>query len=118
MYLAVCLSSKQYCQRAFKYYETDRRRLLYCRKRFGTSRRWEILGTRQSGFTQFKLADMSCHQDLLLRARDDVQNILKNDFRLETPRGQALKVLLYLFEQNEAVKTYLAGLAFWIKGYN
>lgn len=69
----------------------------------------EILGTRQSGFTQFKLADMSCHQDLLLRARDDVQNILKNDFRLETPRGQALKVLLYLFEQNEAVKTYLAG---------
>ena len=69
----------------------------------------EILGTRQSGFTQFKLADMSCHQDLLLRARDDVQNILKNDFQLETPRGQALKVLLYLFEQNEAVKTYLAG---------
>lgn len=69
----------------------------------------EILGTRQSGFTQFKLADMSCHQDLLLRARDDVQNILKNDFLLETTRGQALKVLLYLFEQNEAVKTYLAG---------
>ena len=52
---------------------------------------------------------MSCHQDLLLRARDDVQNILKNDFLLETTRGQALKVLLYLFEQNEAVKTYLAG---------
>lgn len=69
----------------------------------------EILGTRQSGFTQFKLADMSVHQDLLIKARDDVHNILKQDQSLTTPRGQALRVLLYLFEQNEAVKTYLAG---------
>ncbi len=69
----------------------------------------EVLGTRQSGFTQFKLADMSAHQDLLIKARDDVQQILKTDSKLESERGQALKVLLYLFEQNEAVKTYLAG---------
>ncbi len=69
----------------------------------------EILGTRQSGFTQFKLADMSYHQDLLLRARDDASEIIKTDPKLETPRGQALKILLYFFEQNEAVKTYLAG---------
>ena len=69
----------------------------------------EILGTRQSGFTQFKLADMSVHQDLLIKARDDVHNILKQDQSLTTPRGQALRILLYLFEQNEAVKTYLAG---------
>lgn len=69
----------------------------------------EILGTRQSGFTTFKLADMSYHQDLLIKARDDVQQILKTDPKLETERGKALKILLYLFEQNEAVKTYLAG---------
>ncbi len=69
----------------------------------------EILGTRQSGFTEFKLADMAYHQDLLIKARDDVVSILKNDPKLETKRGEALKVLLYLFEQNEAVKTYLAG---------
>lgn len=69
----------------------------------------EVLGTRQSGFTQFRLADMSYHQDLLLKARDEVQNILKIDPKLETERGKALKILLYLFEQNEAVKTYLAG---------
>lgn len=69
----------------------------------------EVLGTRQSGFTQFRLADMSCHQNLLAKARDDVQNILKTDPKLESPRGQALKILLYLFEQDEAVKTYLAG---------
>ena len=69
----------------------------------------EILGTRQSGFTEFKLADMQYHQELLIRARDDVKEILKNDPKLETTRGQALRTLLYLFEQNEAVKTYLAG---------
>lgn len=69
----------------------------------------EILGTKQSGFAEFRLADMSYHQDLLLKARDEVAHILKTDPKLETPRGQALKVLLYLFEQNEAVKTYLAG---------
>jgi len=69
----------------------------------------EILGTRQSGFTQFKLADMSCHTDLLIKARDDVQEILKTDSKLETERGRALRNLLYLFEQNESVKTYLAG---------
>ncbi|MBO5038430.1 MAG: ATP-dependent DNA helicase RecG [Alphaproteobacteria bacterium] len=69
----------------------------------------ELLGTRQSGFTEFKLAVMPYHQDLLLKARDDAANIIKTDFLLETPRGKALKNLLYLFEQNEAVKTYLAG---------
>ncbi len=69
----------------------------------------EILGTRQSGFTQFKLADMTCHTDLLLKARDDVQQIIKTDPKLETERGKALKILLYLFAQDEAVKTYLAG---------
>ena len=69
----------------------------------------EILGTRQSGFTQFKIADMQYHQDLLIKARDEVKEILQQDYKLETKRGEALKILLYLFEQNEAVKTYLAG---------
>ncbi len=69
----------------------------------------EILGTRQSGFTEFSLADMSYHQDLLIKARDEVADIIKKDPKLESKRGKALKVLLYLFEQNDAVKTYLAG---------
>ena len=69
----------------------------------------EILGTRQSGFTNFKLADMQYHQDLLIRARDDAKYILQHDPKLQTKRGEYLRILLYLFEQNEAVKTYLAG---------
>ncbi len=69
----------------------------------------ELLGTRQSGFTQFKIADMSVHQDLLLKAKADAEGILKTDILLESKRGQSLRNLLYLFSQDEAVKSYLAG---------
>ncbi len=35
--------------------------------------------------------------------------ILAADPELTSPRGQALRTLLYLFERDDAVKTYLAG---------
>jgi ATP-dependent DNA helicase RecG len=35
--------------------------------------------------------------------------ILARDPELKTPRGEALRVLLYLFERDEAVKTLRAG---------
>ena len=69
----------------------------------------EILGTRQSGFSEFKLADMSVHKDLLRIANQDAKMMLELDPNLQTPRGQALRTLLYLFERDDAVKTYLAG---------
>ena len=69
----------------------------------------EILGNRQSGFEVFHLADLSTDKELMLTAHKDAQFIVSQDPKLETPRGQALKNLLYLFEQDDAVKTYLAG---------
>ena len=69
----------------------------------------EVLGTRQSGFNEFKLADMSTDKDLLYTAHKDAALVLQNDVNLTSPRGQALRTLLYLFEQDKAVKTYLAG---------
>ena len=69
----------------------------------------EVLGTRQSGFNNFKVADLSVHGDLLLTASKDAALILRQDPNLQTPRGQALRTLLYLFEQDEAIKTYNAG---------
>lgn len=69
----------------------------------------EILGTRQSGFNQFRLAVMPEHQNLLLTANKDAQMIIQQDPELSSPRGQALRTLLYLFERDDAVKTYLAG---------
>ena len=69
----------------------------------------EILGSRQSGFSEFKIADMQLHQNLLLTANKDAKMIMAADPDLKSPRGQALRILLYLFEQDDALKTYLAG---------
>jgi len=69
----------------------------------------EILGTRQSGLPVFKLADLTAHGDLLVTARDDVKLILNRDEKLESTRGKALKTLLYLFEQDQAIKRLQAG---------
>lgn len=69
----------------------------------------EVLGTKQSGFANFKIADMSIHQNLLLTANKDAKMILELDPELKTKRGENLRTLLYLFEQDSAIKTYLAG---------
>lgn len=69
----------------------------------------EILGTRQSGLPEFKLADIAAHADLLVAARDDTKLILQKDENLESERGQALKTLLYLFEQDQAITRLRAG---------
>lgn len=69
----------------------------------------ELLGTRQSGFNAFRVADPSVHKDLLYTAYKDASMVLETDPNLQTPRGQALRTLLYLFDQDSALKTYLAG---------
>ena len=63
----------------------------------------EVLGARQSGLPALRLADLGVHADLLAPARDDVRLWLRRDPRLESPRGQALRQLLRLFEREAAV---------------
>jgi ATP-dependent DNA helicase RecG len=69
----------------------------------------ELLGTRQSGMPEFHLADLAAHSDLLAAARDDARLILERDPELSSPRGNALRTLLYLFERDAAVKTLRSG---------
>ena len=69
----------------------------------------EMLGTRQSGLPLFRMADLSVDGDLLAAARDDAQLILNRDPKLASPRGEALRVLLYLFEREEAIRLLAAG---------
>jgi ATP-dependent DNA helicase RecG len=57
----------------------------------------------------FRLADIAAHGDLIAMARDDAQLILTRDPELATPRGEALRLLLYLFERNEAIRLLAAG---------
>jgi ATP-dependent DNA helicase RecG len=69
----------------------------------------EMLGTRQSGVPVFRLADLALHGDLLAAARDDAALVLSRDANLKSPRGEALRVLLYLFERDDAVRLISAG---------
>ncbi|PWU76547.1 ATP-dependent DNA helicase RecG [Ochrobactrum sp. POC9] len=69
----------------------------------------ELLGTRQSGTPGFRLASIEAHGDLLEIARKDARYILTNDPDLESERGQALRVLLYLFGRDEAIRLLRAG---------
>jgi ATP-dependent DNA helicase RecG len=69
----------------------------------------EVLGTRQSGLPAFRLADLAVHGDLLAMARDDARLVLARDPDLADPRGKALRVLLYLFERDAAVRYLRSG---------
>ena len=66
----------------------------------------EILGARQSGAPEFRVADVPGFEMLLAAARDDANLILAADPKLSSERGQALRALLYLFECDEAVRLF------------
>ncbi|QMW21698.1 ATP-dependent DNA helicase RecG [Sandaracinobacteroides saxicola] len=69
----------------------------------------EMLGTRQSGEASFALADEEQVARLVGAARDDARLLLERDGGLEGVRGEAARVLLYLFEQDAAVSLLRSG---------
>lgn len=69
----------------------------------------EVLGTKQSGLIEFRLANLTAHSDLLISARHDSALILEKDPDLKTPRGEALRTLLYLFERDQAISYLRSG---------
>jgi ATP-dependent DNA helicase RecG len=69
----------------------------------------EVLGTRQSGMPEFRLADLAAHGDLLEIARADARLVLERDPDLNGPRAAALRILLYLFERDAAVRLLRSG---------
>lgn len=69
----------------------------------------DVLGVRQSGMINFKLADLTAHGELLAAARDDARLIMQRDPGLTGERGEALRTLLYLFERDQAVQFFRSG---------
>jgi len=69
----------------------------------------DVLGTRQSGMPGFRLAVPTKHSALLSMARDDAKALLAKDPKLQSPRGEAVRTLLYLFERDEAIRLVGAG---------
>ncbi|MEW5421786.1 ATP-dependent DNA helicase RecG [Amorphus sp. 3PC139-8] len=69
----------------------------------------ELLGTRQSGLPGFRVAVPEAQGELIAAAHDDARLIIEQDPDLVGPRGPALRLLLYLFERDEAVRLLRAG---------
>jgi ATP-dependent DNA helicase RecG len=68
----------------------------------------EVLGARQSGAPEFRVAEVPGFAELLAAARDDATLLLQRDPKLTSPRGAAIRTLLYLFECDEAVRLFHA----------
>jgi ATP-dependent DNA helicase RecG len=69
----------------------------------------EVLGARQAGAPGFRLARLEIHGQLLTLARDEAQAALARAPRLAGEENRGLRVLLYLFERDEAVRLLEAG---------
>ncbi len=69
----------------------------------------DVLGTRQSGSPGFRIARLERHGKLLRMARQDAELALTVDPDLTSPRGEALRLLLFLFERDDAVRLFRAG---------
>jgi ATP-dependent DNA helicase RecG len=69
----------------------------------------EILGTRQSGDAAFRLASPEQVNELITAANDDARLLVDRDGGLDSPRGQATRIALYLFERDAAVALIKAG---------
>ena len=69
----------------------------------------EVLGTRQSGAPEYRVAAVPNFAELVETARNDATLILARDPDLMSPRGQALRLLLYVFDCDEAVRLFRSG---------
>ncbi|MEZ5647727.1 MAG: ATP-dependent DNA helicase RecG [Alphaproteobacteria bacterium] len=69
----------------------------------------EILGTRQSGIPDFRLADLSVHNDLLAMAQKDAKFIVHGQSVDIEQRKEILRPLLYLFERDAALRFLKSG---------
>jgi ATP-dependent DNA helicase RecG len=69
----------------------------------------EVLGTRQSGLPEFRVARLPEDEALLQAARDEARLTLTRDPDLTGPRSEVLRLLLYFFERDDAIRLMRAG---------
>tara|TARA_Y100000590_G_scaffold174663_1_gene199669 strand:- start:406 stop:1569 length:1164 start_codon:yes stop_codon:yes gene_type:complete len=69
----------------------------------------EVLGKKQSGMPNFKIADLTYDKDIFENIRIETNKIINEDPYLKTEKGKNIKNLLYLFEKDIAIKFLLSG---------
>lgn len=58
----------------------------------------DIIGEKQSGIPNFKIANLYEHKDLFIKARQDAAEFLKLDPYFTSGRGENLRLLMHMFE--------------------
>ena len=69
----------------------------------------DVLGTAQSGLPRFRIADLERQTALLALAHKDARLLLDRDPDLTSDRGRAARTLLYLMEQDRAIRLLSVG---------
>lgn len=69
----------------------------------------DLIGTAQSGLPRFRMADLERHAGLMSLARTDARKLLAEDPGLLSVRGKAARVLLWLMEQDKAIRLISVG---------
>ncbi|MEJ6388429.1 ATP-dependent DNA helicase RecG [Gymnodinialimonas ulvae] len=69
----------------------------------------DLIGTAQSGLPRFRIANLEEQADLLALAQSDARTLLARDPELSSARGQSARVLLWLMEQDKAIRLLEVG---------
>jgi len=69
----------------------------------------DLIGTAQSGLPRFRVADLERQAGLMAVAQSDARRLLADDPHLTTPRGQAARTLLWLLDQDRAIRLLSVG---------
>ena len=69
----------------------------------------DLIGTAQSGLPRFRIADLERQSALMAVAQADARLLLQEDPTLESARGRAARVLLWLMEEDKAIRLISVG---------
>ena len=69
----------------------------------------DLIGTAQSGLPRFRVADLERQAGLMALAQTDARKLLLDDPNLSGTRGQAARALLWIMDQDRALRLMSVG---------
>ncbi|MDP2740539.1 MAG: ATP-dependent DNA helicase RecG [Pseudorhodobacter sp.] len=69
----------------------------------------DLIGTAQSGLPRFRIADLERQAALMAVAQSDARRLLAEDPGLTSSRGRAARLLLWLLDQDRAIRMIAVG---------
>lgn len=69
----------------------------------------DVIGTAQSGLPRFHIGDLEHQPALMAVARQDARALLERDPALDSARGRAVRFLMWLMQQDQAIRLISVG---------